>query len=76
MKGRQSLNGGDQSPSSNMVKAPACLLMRMAEAADFDEPYLSEEFLWEYQAIVTNMKDSGLIKFLVKTFMQISQTFG
>jgi hypothetical protein len=32
------------------------VLIRMAEATDFDEPYLSEEFLWEYQAIVTNME--------------------
>ncbi|MDC3418755.1 IS1380 family transposase [Aquibacillus salsiterrae] len=35
------------------------ILIRMAEASDFEEPYLSEEFLWEYQAIVTNMTDSG-----------------
>ena len=40
-------------------KSRRVVLIRMAEAADFDEPYLSEEFLWEYQAIVTNMKDSG-----------------
>lgn len=31
----------------------------MAEASDFEEPLLSEEFIWEYQAIVTNMTDSG-----------------
>lgn len=31
----------------------------MAEASEFEEPFLSEEFLWEYQALVTNMKDSG-----------------
>lgn len=35
------------------------VLIRMAEASDFEEPYLSEEFIWEYQAIVTSMKDSG-----------------
>src|SRR5690625_2439338 len=31
----------------------------MAEASEFEEPYLSEEFIWEYQALVTNMKDAG-----------------
>ena len=35
------------------------ILIRTAEASDFEEPYLSEEFLWEYQALVTNMIDSG-----------------
>ncbi|WP_442961196.1 transposase [Pseudogracilibacillus sp. SO30301A] len=38
---------------------PRCIiLIRTAESSDFEEPYLSEEFLWEYQALVTNMKDS------------------
>src|SRR5690625_2352545 len=35
------------------------VLIRMAEASEFDEPFLSEEFIWEYQALVTNMKDAG-----------------
>src|SRR5690625_3071203 len=35
------------------------VLIRTAEASDFEEPYISEEFIWEYQALVTNMNDSG-----------------
>jgi len=31
----------------------------MAEASELEESYLSEEFIWEYQTLVTNMKDSG-----------------
>lgn len=35
------------------------ILIRMAESSEFDEPYLSEAFIWEYQTLVTNMEDSG-----------------
>ena len=35
------------------------VLIRTAEASDFEEPYLSEEFIWKYQALVTNMDDAG-----------------
>src|SRR5690625_1529606 len=35
------------------------ILIRTAEASDFDEPYLSEDFIWEYQMLVTNMDDDG-----------------
>src|SRR5690625_2094155 len=40
-------------------KSRRVVLIRTAEASDFDEPYLSEEFIWEYQMLVTNMDDDG-----------------
>lgn len=40
-------------------KSRRIVLIRMAEASDFDEPYLSEELIWEYQTLVTNMGDAG-----------------
>lgn len=35
------------------------VLIRTAEASDFEEPYLSEEFLLGYQSLVTNIEDAG-----------------
>src|SRR5690625_7609515 len=40
-------------------KSRRVILIRTAEASDFGEPYLREEFIWEYQALVTNMDDAG-----------------
>lgn len=50
---------GIEHQAQTWSKPRRVILIRMAEASDFEEPYLSEEFLWEYQALVTNMKDSG-----------------
>src|SRR5690625_188194 len=48
-----------QHQAQSWSKSRRVILIRTAEASDFDEPYLSEEFIWEYQMLVTNMDDDG-----------------
>lgn len=57
------------------------ILIRMAEASDFEEPYLSEDFLWEYRASMKNyIKEikNGFASDQVSgdDFSQISLTYG
>src|SRR5699024_1889108 len=40
-------------------KSRRVVLIRMAEASEIEELFLSEEFIWQYQTLVTNMDDSG-----------------